>query len=37
MLRAVGGTVQRLGFNGGHGIDPALFGAIRAALAAGWV
>ena len=36
MLRAVGGTVQRLGFNGGHGIDPALFDAIRAALATGW-
>jgi len=36
MLRAAGGTVQRLDFAGGHGIDPALFPAIRAALEAGW-
>jgi hypothetical protein len=36
MLRAAGGTVQRLGFAGGHGIDPGLFPAMRAALEAGW-
>ena len=36
MLQAAGGTVQRLGFAGGHGIDPGLFPAMRAALAAGW-
>jgi len=36
MLREVGGKVERLGFSGGHGIDPSLFAAIRAALAAGW-
>ena len=36
MLLAVGARVQRLGFAGGHGIDPALFEPIRAALAAGW-
>jgi predicted esterase len=36
LLRAAGGTVQRLDFAGGHGIDPALFPAIRAALEAGW-
>jgi len=36
MLRAAGGTVQRLAFAGGHGIDPGLFAAMRAALEAGW-
>jgi phospholipase/carboxylesterase len=36
MLRAAGGTVQRLSFPGGHGIDPGLFPAMRAALEAGW-
>jgi phospholipase/carboxylesterase len=36
MLRAAGGTVQRLAFAGGHGIDPALFPGIRATLEAGW-
>jgi hypothetical protein len=28
--------VQRLAFAGGHGIDPGLFPAMRAALDAGW-
>jgi len=36
MVKAAGGSVQRCGFSGGHGIDPALFPTIRAALAAGW-
>jgi phospholipase/carboxylesterase len=36
MLRAAGGTVKRLTFAGGHGIDPSLFPALRAALEAGW-
>jgi predicted esterase len=36
MLRAANGTVQRLGFAGGHGIDPGLFPAMRAVLEAGW-
>jgi phospholipase/carboxylesterase len=36
MLKAEGGTVRCCEFTGGHGIDPSLFPAIRAALAAGW-
>ena len=36
MLREAGGQVERLGFSGGHGIDPSLFAAIRSALEAGW-
>ncbi len=35
-LREAGGTVQRLPFSGGHGIDPGLFPEMRAVLAAGW-
>lgn len=36
LLKTTGRTVQRLGFSGGHGIDPALLGAMGAFLAAGW-
>jgi phospholipase/carboxylesterase len=35
-LRDVGGSVRRLAFNGGHGIDPSLFPAMRAFLEEGW-
>jgi phospholipase/carboxylesterase len=35
-LRAAGGAVRRIDFAGGHGIDPALFPAIRDFLADGW-
>jgi phospholipase/carboxylesterase len=35
-LRAAGGTVRRVGFAGGHGIDPSLLGIIREFLEAGW-
>ena len=36
LLKTTGRTVQRLGFSGGHGIDPTLLGAMGAFLAAGW-
>ena len=36
LLKTTGRPVQRLGFSGGHGIDPALLGAMGAFLAAGW-
>lgn len=36
LLQTTGRPVQRLGFSGGHGIDPALLGAMGAFLAAGW-
>lgn len=36
LLEQAGGTVRRLSFRGGHGIDPDLFGAIREALEQGW-
>jgi phospholipase/carboxylesterase len=35
-LRAAGGTVRRIDFPGGHGIDPSLFPAMREFLSAGW-
>jgi phospholipase/carboxylesterase len=35
-LRAAGGTVERLEFPGGHGIDPDLFPRMRDFLEAGW-
>jgi len=35
-LREVGGTVERIGFSGGHGIDPSLFPRMRTALEQGW-
>jgi phospholipase/carboxylesterase len=35
-LRAAGGQVSRIDFPGGHGIDPALFPAMRDFLSAGW-
>ena len=35
-LRAAGGTVRRVEFPGGHGIDPALFPLLREFLEAGW-
>lgn len=35
-LEAVGGSVQRLAFPGGHGIDPDLIPALSAFLAEGW-
>ncbi len=35
-LRAAGGAVRRMEFAGGHGIDPALFPAVRDFLAACW-
>ncbi|MFN5696562.1 MAG: esterase, partial [Cyanobacteriota bacterium] len=35
-LREVGGTVERIGFSGGHGIDPSLFPLMRTALEQGW-
>jgi phospholipase/carboxylesterase len=36
LLRNAGGSVRRLGFSGGHGIDPSLFPAMRAFLEEGW-
>jgi phospholipase/carboxylesterase len=36
LLRNAGGSVRRLGFSGGHGIDPTLFPAMRAFLEEGW-
>ena len=35
-LKAAGGSVQRLTFPGGHGIDPALLPSLRAFLEEGW-
>ena len=35
-LKAAGGSVQRLTFPGGHGIDPALLPTLRAFLEEGW-
>jgi phospholipase/carboxylesterase len=35
-LREAGGTVERLPFSGGHGIEPALLPRLRSFLAAGW-
>ncbi len=35
-LLQAGGAVERIGFPGGHGIDPVLFPRIRAFLEAGW-
>ncbi|MFM7268905.1 MAG: alpha/beta hydrolase [Cyanobium sp.] len=35
-LQAVGGKVRRIGFRGGHGIEPSLFPAIVEALREGW-
>ncbi|MFM8605830.1 MAG: alpha/beta hydrolase [Cyanobium sp.] len=35
-LRAAGGSVRRLGFSGGHGIDPALLPAMREFLERAW-
>jgi phospholipase/carboxylesterase len=35
-LRQAGGSVRRLGFAGGHGIDPALFPAMREFLESAW-
>jgi phospholipase/carboxylesterase len=36
LLRQAGGSVRRLGFAGGHGIDPALFPAMREFLDSAW-
>ena len=36
-LQAAGGSVQRLTFPGGHGIDPALLPTLRSFLEEGWV
>lgn len=36
MLREVGGSVRRIAFSGGHGIDPALFPVMRSFLEEGW-
>jgi phospholipase/carboxylesterase len=36
LLTAGGGTVRRVGFPGGHGIDPSLIGIIREFLEEGW-
>ena len=35
-LKAAGGSVQRLTFPGGHGIDPSLLPTLRAFLEEGW-
>ncbi|MEB3255631.1 MAG: esterase [Synechococcaceae cyanobacterium] len=35
-LREAGGSVRRVDFTGGHGIDPALFPVLREFLEAGW-
>jgi phospholipase/carboxylesterase len=35
-LKAAGGSVQRLTFPGGHGIDPTLLPTLRAFLEEGW-
>ncbi|MFM7395251.1 MAG: alpha/beta hydrolase [Cyanobium sp.] len=35
-LKAAGGSVQRLTFPGGHGIDPTLLPSLRAFLEEGW-
>ncbi|MFM7733995.1 MAG: alpha/beta hydrolase [Cyanobium sp.] len=35
-LKAAGGSVQRLTFPGGHGIDPTLLPSLRAFLDEGW-
>ncbi|MCS5697997.1 esterase [Cyanobium sp. FGCU-52] len=35
-LKAAGGSVKRLTFPGGHGIDPALLPSLRAFLEEGW-
>jgi phospholipase/carboxylesterase len=35
-LREAGGTVERLAFAGGHGIEAALLPRLRSFLAAGW-
>jgi phospholipase/carboxylesterase len=35
-LKAAGGSVQRLTFPGGHGIDPALLPTLRSFLEDGW-
>jgi phospholipase/carboxylesterase len=35
-LREAGGRVRRIGFRGGHGIDPALLPKLAAFLAEGW-
>ena len=36
LLLQAGGSVRRLGFSGGHGIDPALFPAMRLFLEGAW-
>jgi len=36
MLQEAGGSVRRISFRGGHGIDPVLFPAMRAFLEEGW-
>lgn len=36
LLEQAGGTVRRVSFPGGHGIDPSLFATIRQALQEGW-
>jgi phospholipase/carboxylesterase len=35
-LRDAGGSVRRVAFNGGHGIDPELFPLMRSFLASSW-